>query len=91
MKEVVRDGQDGIVVPREDVAALAKAIRTLCLDADLRRYYAQSAAKRVAGEFSGRRLAERVVDSYRAAMAAARPERNHLWRTTLGRHLWRRG
>jgi glycosyltransferase involved in cell wall biosynthesis len=45
--EILRDGEDGLLVPPEDVGALAAAIRRLIVDADLRRRLGQAAARNV--------------------------------------------
>ena len=50
--ELVADGESGLVVPPDDVAALAAAIRRLAGDAALRARLAQGARTRVAAEFS---------------------------------------
>ncbi|MEN0111009.1 MAG: glycosyltransferase family 4 protein [Planctomycetota bacterium] len=76
MKEAVRDGVDGLVVPREDPGGLAAAIRRLVADRDLLRRLAGSARERQSAEFSGERVAERFALAYRriadgAALAAA--------------------
>jgi glycosyltransferase involved in cell wall biosynthesis len=50
--ELIRHGQDGIVVDAASVEALTKALRTLCLDTDLRQRMGASAKARAAEEFS---------------------------------------
>lgn len=47
MKELVRDQEDGLVVPIEDEESLHQALRRLYHDRDLRKQYAASAMKRV--------------------------------------------
>jgi glycosyltransferase involved in cell wall biosynthesis len=64
MKEAVRNGQDGLVFPSGDAAALADAIRALHADATLRRRLGASAQQRVAREFSGAAVAERLAEMY---------------------------
>jgi glycosyltransferase involved in cell wall biosynthesis len=64
MKEVVRHGQDGVVFPSEDVAALARAIRALRNDRGLVARYANSSRERIAAEFTAERMAHRCVTLY---------------------------
>jgi glycosyltransferase involved in cell wall biosynthesis len=45
--DILRDGEDGLLVPPEDVDALAAAIRRLIADADLRRRLGAAAARNV--------------------------------------------
>ena len=65
MKEVVRHGQDGVVVPTEDVEALAQAIRELHANRGLIARCGASAAQRVADEFTPQKMAERCLAMYR--------------------------
>jgi glycosyltransferase involved in cell wall biosynthesis len=64
MKEVVRHGRDGLVVPREDHAALAAAIRKLHGDSSLRANLAASAGERIASEFLPQHMAARAMTLY---------------------------
>jgi glycosyltransferase involved in cell wall biosynthesis len=50
--EVIRHGQDGLLVPVDDVAALASAARSLLADVRLRVKLALAARQRYAAEFS---------------------------------------
>jgi glycosyltransferase involved in cell wall biosynthesis len=63
--EILRDGEDGLLVPPEDVGALAAAMRRLILDTDLRRRLGQAAARNV------RRFAREAVIAEWDALAAA--------------------
>ncbi|HLE99114.1 MAG TPA: glycosyltransferase, partial [Gaiellaceae bacterium] len=47
--EVVRDGENGLLVPPNDVAALAEAIRRFFDDDELRRRLAGAASRSVSG------------------------------------------
>jgi len=69
MKEAVRHAEDGWVVPREDVAALAAAIRQLHADPDLRLRLALSAGQRARSQFSPQQMAERSLTLYRRVLA----------------------
>jgi len=63
MKEAVRNGIDGLVVPREDVAALANAIRRLHGDSQLTQTFAESACVRAREHFSAAKMGERMLTS----------------------------
>ena len=65
MKEVVRDGRDGLVVPRGDVLALAAAIQHLHARPALIHAYGAEARERVAAMCSPAAMAERVERAYR--------------------------
>lgn len=58
-RELIRDGQDGLLVPRDDPAALAAAIRRLLGDPALRRALAQAGRARFEAEFSRDMVVER--------------------------------
>jgi glycosyltransferase involved in cell wall biosynthesis len=59
--EIVTDGVDGLLVPPEDVDALADALLRVLTDADLRRRLGQAAARR-----AQRYSIERVTDEHLA-------------------------
>jgi glycosyltransferase involved in cell wall biosynthesis len=64
MKEVVRNERDGLVVPAENVDALATAIRRMRADPARLQAYAESARERVLDVFSPDKLAERCLAIY---------------------------
>jgi len=68
MKEVVRNGVDGLIVPRGDVGALARAVRDLHADRELVRAFSDSARQRVIEDFNPARVAERTMELYRRVM-----------------------
>ena len=68
--EVVRDQIDGIVVPPEDVTALAAGIRLLHDDPKRRQTLAASARQRVFDRFSIDQWTKRLVDFYERAVGA---------------------
>jgi glycosyltransferase involved in cell wall biosynthesis len=65
---VVRDGENGIMVPARDPAALAAAIRRLSSDAPLRRRMAGGASSS-ARQFTWRATAERTLRVYQEGIA----------------------
>jgi len=64
MKEVVRDGVDGIVVPQEHVNHLAKAIHKLYADRAGRDQFATSSQRRVQDQYTAEKMARRLVAVY---------------------------
>ena len=68
-REVVRDGVEGLLVPPDDPAALAAAVRRLLRDPDLAGALAAAGRAR-AGDFSWDRVLPQVEDVYRQAIGA---------------------
>ena len=66
--EVVRDGENGLLVPAGDAAALAEAVARLLADPELRSRLARAAAPSVA-EYAEERLFARLEDVLRRAAA----------------------
>ena len=64
-RQVVRDGQDGCVIPKEDPVALAQAISRLVEDDGLRVRMGKSARRRVVESFDISGLADRLTEQYR--------------------------
>lgn len=69
MKEVVRHGVDGLVVPKDDPIALAQAIRQLHYDRNRLKILGKSARRRVHEEFSADQMGHRAVQIYRQLAA----------------------
>lgn len=69
--EVVRDRIDGLVVPVEDVRALADAILELYRNPDLRARLGKSARMRITESFAIQRVAEQLEQAYRQVSALA--------------------
>lgn len=91
MQEVARPGQEGLVVPRNDVAALSQAIRAMYFDTDRRRTFAAAAARRIAANFTPAGMADRVMDCYRLVLANDRGARNRVLLQAARRLLTRPG
>ena len=72
-RDVVRDGIDGILVPRGDAQALAEALRDLWLEPTRRLEMGRAAAER-AKRFSWPRVAAEVMLAYEDAIATPAPE-----------------
>ena len=70
-RDVVRDGRDGILVPRGDATALAETLRDLALDPARRARMAQAAAEH-ARRFAWPTVAAEVLGAYEDAIADAR-------------------
>jgi phosphatidylinositol alpha-mannosyltransferase len=72
-RDVVRDGQDGILVPRGDATELAEALRDLWLEPE-RRTAMGAAAFEHAGRYAWPRVAAEVLEVYDEAASVPRPE-----------------
>lgn len=62
--ELVRPGENGLLVAPDDPAALARAAATLLADGDMRARFAVAARERVARSFSMGRMARRLEQIY---------------------------
>lgn len=71
-RDVVRDGEDGLLVPAGDALALAEALRQMALDTRSRERMAVAARER-AERFAWPCVAAEVLDSYEQAIAIGRP------------------
>jgi phosphatidyl-myo-inositol alpha-mannosyltransferase len=72
-RDVVRDGRDGVLVPRGDATALAETLRDLWLDPPRRVALAEAAGER-AQRFAWPHVAREVLDAYEDAIAAPAPQ-----------------
>lgn len=63
-RQFVRDGEDGLVVPVDDVAALRAAIRRMADDPDLARRLAAAGSARYAQEFTKDKTVAAYLDFY---------------------------
>jgi glycosyltransferase involved in cell wall biosynthesis/GT2 family glycosyltransferase len=72
LAEIVRHGEDGLVVPAGDPAALAAALVRLSADPTLRRRLGEVARQRVRQEFAWSEIARRTERVYETAIGASR-------------------
>ena len=70
--KIVHDGRTGLLVPAEDVEALAEAIRKLLGSSTLRERLGISARALIEAEFSAARMTADYLDVYQAAAADTR-------------------
>jgi phosphatidyl-myo-inositol alpha-mannosyltransferase len=71
-RDVVRDGREGVLVPRGDATALAEALRDLWEEPARRAELAAAAARR-AERYAWPQVAREVVDAYEDAIAMPEP------------------
>jgi phosphatidylinositol alpha-mannosyltransferase len=71
-RDVVRDGVDGVLVPRGDATALAEALRELALAPERRLAMAEAAARR-AERYAWPAVAAEVLAAYEDAIATPAP------------------
>jgi glycosyltransferase involved in cell wall biosynthesis len=72
--DLIRDGENGVIVPVRDPAALANAVRRI-IDAPSERDRMGANAAVTVASMTWRRTAERTIDVYRAALADASSSR----------------
>ncbi len=68
-REIVRDGENGVLVPVCDAPALAEALARLIADPGMRRRMGERGRTLVVGEFSQERVIAETLAVYREAMA----------------------
>jgi glycosyltransferase involved in cell wall biosynthesis len=68
-RDLVRNGEDGVLIPPDDVPALTEALRSLLVDGELRDRLGRSAEVHAAARFSWRRQVDGLERAY--AMAAS--------------------
>jgi len=69
IRELVREGRNGFLVPPGDPAALAERLGRLAADADLRRRVAAEARRSVDARFDEETMAAGIAGLYRAVLA----------------------
>ncbi|HUE84628.1 MAG TPA: glycosyltransferase family 4 protein [Vicinamibacterales bacterium] len=74
-REIVRDGENGFLVPVKDVEALAGAIRKLVEDRALREKMGAAGRRIVAEHFSVEQVARETLDAYRGLLRGRWPPR----------------
>jgi glycosyltransferase involved in cell wall biosynthesis len=72
LRDLVVDGETGLLVPPGDVAALRDALERLLADADLRRRLGEAARARIREHFSWERAVSLTVTAYRDALPMPR-------------------
>jgi glycogen synthase len=72
-REVIADGENGLVVPAGDPAALAEAIRTLARDPHLCGKIRLAALNTVRNGFSNERIVDQVEEYFQRVLQQARP------------------
>jgi glycosyltransferase involved in cell wall biosynthesis len=63
-REIVIDGETGLLVPARDSASLAQALARLAADAALRKHMGDAARRRVVDHFSQERVAAETLELY---------------------------
>jgi glycosyltransferase involved in cell wall biosynthesis len=64
-RQVIADGETGLLVPVRDPVAVAAAVERLAGDAELRTTMGAAARRRAAAEFDQQRVIDRTLDAYR--------------------------
>jgi glycosyltransferase involved in cell wall biosynthesis len=76
-REVVREGENGLLVPPRDGTALAAALRRLLEDAGLRRAMGERGRARAVAEFSLDRVIQETLGLYRGLLTERPAGRSH--------------
>ncbi|MEW6267175.1 MAG: glycosyltransferase family 4 protein [Thermodesulfobacteriota bacterium] len=72
IREIVRPGENGLLVPARDVPGLAAALRQLIENPDLRRTLGRRGREIVEAEFTIEQVAAQTLDLYREILRASR-------------------
>lgn len=72
-REIVRDGETGVLVPRRDAPALAAALGRLIEDRELRQRFGQAGRALVEREFTTERVVAETLGLYRDMLGAGWP------------------
>jgi glycosyltransferase involved in cell wall biosynthesis len=75
-REIVVEGETGLIVPPRDSAALARAVAELLDDPERRRSMGERGEERVRREFSRERLVEKTLAVYREVLEGRAPSRS---------------
>jgi glycosyltransferase involved in cell wall biosynthesis len=68
-REIAREGVNALLVPVDDVEAIADAVRELAHNAELRTKFGSAGRKLVESEFSNARVGSEIVKLYRAMLS----------------------
>jgi glycosyltransferase involved in cell wall biosynthesis len=71
VNEIVRDGENGLLIPYDDSAALARGILALLGNLDLRARLVAGGLRSLAERFDPQILAQQVVDVYQSVQPSA--------------------
>jgi len=82
----VVDGETGFVVPSDDATALARAMRRLATDTDLRRIMGKAGRARALERFSIERMARAYEELYEQLLGAPTEQPSRLSSTTREDH-----
>jgi glycogen synthase len=75
VNEIVRDGENGLLVPYDDVSALTRAILAVLENADLRARLVAGGRRAMADRFDPQVLVQQVLDVYQAVQASGEQTR----------------
>lgn len=75
MREAIRDGVEGLVVPIRDVEAMAMALRRIAVDKELRSSLGNAARQRIVNEFSLRKQGLQFLQLYSSILQPSVPQR----------------
>ena len=70
--EIVQQGKSGLLVPAQDVSALAEALDTLIEDPELRDRFGKAGFQRVRTEFTVERMVRKTAEVYQEASQSSR-------------------
>jgi glycosyltransferase involved in cell wall biosynthesis len=68
-REIVQDGENGMLVPAKDAGALADRVRILLRNQELRQEMGREGRRRVKQHFTAQRVADQIVGAYDRLLA----------------------